>query len=82
MGSAAAEICYVAAGRFDARIEGFIGPWDIAAGNIILQQAGGKMTDFSGHTDHLDGKEVFASNGRIHDVLLTIIQKHKKHIKA
>lgn len=82
MGSAAAEICYVAAGRFDARIEGFIGPWDIAAGNIILQQAGGKMTDFSGNTDHLDGKEVFASNGRIHDDLLTIIQKHKKHIKA
>ena len=82
MGSAAAEICYVAAGRFDARIEGFIGPWDIAAGSIILKQAGGKITNFSGESNHFDGKEVFASNGMIHDALLTIIQKHKKYIKA
>ena len=41
-GAAAAELCYVAAGRFEARIEGLLGPWDIAAGSIILMNAGGK----------------------------------------
>jgi len=47
-GAAAAEICYIAAGRFEARIEAFLGPWDIAAGTLILMQAGGKVTDFDG----------------------------------
>ena len=47
-GAAAAELCYVAAGRFEARIEGLLGPWDIAAGSIILMNAGGKVTDYSG----------------------------------
>lgn len=46
MGAAAVELCYIAAGRFEARIEAFIGPWDIAAGTIILQNAGGMITDF------------------------------------
>lgn len=78
LGSAAAEICYVAAGRFDARIEAFLGPWDIAAGNIILKQAGGIMTDFAGSTNCLDAKEVFASNGFIHTQMLEILKKHKK----
>ena len=78
MGSAAAEICYVAAGRFEARVEGFIGPWDIAAGYIILKQAGGKMTDFSGDENCFDAAEVFASNGKIHQDLLQVLEKNKK----
>lgn len=81
MGAAAAEICYVAAGRFDARIEGLIGPWDIAAGHIILKQAGGKMTDFSGNPDCLDAREVFASNGKVHEEILKVLQTHKKMLK-
>lgn len=70
MGAAAAELCYIAAGRFEARIEAFIGPWDIAAGHIILRQAGGRMTDFGGSPECLDAREVFASNGYVHDEIL------------
>ncbi|MGL4851458.1 MAG: inositol monophosphatase family protein [Phocaeicola sp.] len=72
-GAAAAELCYVAAGRFDARIEAFLGPWDIAAGALILQNAGGKVTDFSGGETYKSGKEVLASNGNLHDLLLQIV---------
>lgn len=81
MGAAAAEICYVAAGRFEARVEAFIGPWDIAAGYIILKQAGGKMTGFDGNPDCLGAKEVFASNGKVHEELLKVLQRHKKLLK-
>lgn len=77
VGSAATELCYVASGRFDARIEGFIGPWDIAAGVLILQNAGGKTTDFSGGSHYLSGKEVLSSNGKIHDSLLKIFYKRE-----
>lgn len=73
MGAAAAELCYVAAGRFDARVEAFIGPWDIAAGTLILQNAGGKVTDFKGGDTFYSGQEVLASNGKIHDFLLNIV---------
>lgn len=74
-GAAAAELCYVAAGRFDARIEGLLGPWDIAAGSIILMNAGGKVTDFSGGNNFYSGHEVLASNGRLHEDILKIIRK-------
>lgn len=74
IGAAAAELCYIAAGRFDARIEAFIGPWDIAAGTLILQNAGGKVTDFAGGDTFYSGHQVVASNGRIHDFLLKIIE--------
>ena len=72
-GSAAAEICYVAAGRFEARLEAFLGPWDIAAGSIILKNAGGMITDFAGTGDFYSGREVLASNGILHEELLHII---------
>ena len=78
MGSAAAETCYIAAGRFEARIEAFLGPWDIGAGSIILQQAGGKTTDFNGGTAWMDGSRVLSTNGLLHDQLLTIIDECKK----
>lgn len=72
MGSAAAELCYVAAGRFEARIEAFLGPWDVAAGGFILQQAGGKVTDLGGGDDWKSGREVLASNGsRLHEELMS-----------
>lgn len=73
-GSAAAELCYVAAGRFEARLEAFLGPWDIAAGALIVQQAGGKLSTFAGGDDFYSGKEVLASNGKIHKDLLHIVQ--------
>lgn len=74
-GAAAAELCYVAAGRFEARIEGWLGPWDIAAGTLILQNAGGKVTDFSGGNDFYSGREVLATNGLLHNELLKTIRE-------
>jgi len=78
MGSAAAETCYLAARRFEARIEAFLGPWDIGAGSIILQQAGGTTTDFSGGSGWMDGSQVLSTNGKLHNQLLTIIQECRK----
>lgn len=74
-GAAAAELCYVAAGRFEARIEGLLGPWDIAAGSIILMNAGGKVTDYSGGETFYSGREVLATNGKLHDEFLKIVGK-------
>ena len=74
-GTAAAELCYVAAGRFEARIEGLLGPWDIAAGSIILMNAGGKVTDYSGGGDFYSGHEVLATNGKLHDGFLKVLGK-------
>lgn len=73
-GAAAAELCYIACGRFEARIEGLLGPWDVAAGGFILQQAGGKLTDFDGGNTWTSGSTVFASNNLLHDTILGIIQ--------
>lgn len=73
LGSAAAELCYVAAGRAEGRIEGLLGPWDVAAGTLILSEAGGITTDFSGGDTFLNGREVIASNGLIHEYLLRIV---------
>jgi myo-inositol-1(or 4)-monophosphatase len=73
-GSAAAEICYVAAGRFEARLEAFLGPWGYCAGSIILKNAGGRMIlIFAGTGDFYSGREVLASNGAMHEELLHII---------
>ena len=74
IGAAAAELCYVAAGRLDARVEGCIGPWDIAAGTIILQNAGGIVTDFSGGDNYQSGSEVLGTNGKIHDEMLKLFK--------
>ena len=73
LGSAAAELCYVACGRFDARIEGYLGPWDVAAGGLILMQAGGRLTDFAGGGTWPSAEQVVASNGVIHDTILRLL---------
>lgn len=75
IGAAAAELCYIAAGRFDARIEAFLGPWDIAAGTLILENAGGKVSDFKGGDSFCSGIQVLASNGKLHADLMNIIDK-------
>lgn len=73
-GSAALEICYVAAGRSDAYFHTGLSPWDVAAGAFILQCSGGKCVDFSGGNNYLYGKELIASNGWIEsDILEKII---------
>ncbi len=74
LGSAAIDLAYVACGRFEAFYEIRLHPWDVAAGAFIVQQAGGKVTDFSGGDAYFSGKEILASNGHIHDEMLTTIR--------
>lgn len=74
-GAAAVELCYVAAGRFDARIEAYLGPWDIAAGALILMNAGGRLTDFEGSDNYHSGYQVLATNGKLHQALGDIVKK-------
>jgi myo-inositol-1(or 4)-monophosphatase len=69
-GSAALDLAYVAAGRLDAFWEFNLNPWDTAAGILIVQEAGGRVTDFSGNAVKLASTEVLASNGHIHDELI------------
>lgn len=70
-GSAEAELCYVACGRFDAYFESFVKPWDVTAGAIILQEAGGKISDYKGgNDDWKTGKHVAATNSLIHKEFL------------
>jgi len=52
-----------------------LGPWDVAAGALILMQAGGRITDFSGGDNFYSGKEVLATNGKIHEEMLEIVNE-------
>ncbi len=74
-GAAALDLCYVAAGRFDGFWEMKLGPWDLAAGSLIIREAGGKVTDFSGKNLGLDGRHVLASNGKIHREMIALLKK-------
>ncbi len=72
-GSAALDLCYVACGRFDGFWEEKLGPWDTAAGALIVGEAGGQVTDLSGGPFHYMQKQIVASNGRIHEGMLSIL---------
>lgn len=74
-GSAALDLCYVAAGRFDGFWEMKLGPWDLAAGSLMVREAGGKVTDFLGTPLVLDGKYVLASNGKIHREMIQLLKR-------
>jgi myo-inositol-1(or 4)-monophosphatase len=78
LGSAAIDMAYVACGRLEGFFEYNLNPWDIAAGILIIQQAGGVVTDFQGGDNSLFGKQLCASNGNIHQEMLSIIQSHWK----
>ena len=69
-GSAALDLAYVAAGRTEAFWEFNLNPWDTAAGILLVTEAGGRVTDFSGAPYRLDSREILASNGLIHAELL------------
>lgn len=71
MGSAEAELCYVAAGKIDIYVESFIQPWDVAAGAVILQEAGGRVSDYDGTDERWQsGRQVLATNGWLHEAVL------------
>ena len=72
-GSAAMALCYVAAGRLDGYAEQYIGQWDYMAGSLIVKEAGGTVTDYSGSQDFTQGNSVVATNGIIQQELLNAI---------
>ena len=74
-GSAALAICYVAAGRFDAWLEAFIGKWDFSAAALMVLEAGGRITDFYGNDDFLDGHHIIATNGSLHPLFLELVDE-------
>jgi myo-inositol-1(or 4)-monophosphatase len=73
LGSAAIDLCWVAAGRFDAYFEHKLEAWDSAAGSLIVTEAGGKVTDYSGKPFSVYQKQMLATNGKIHEDLLRVI---------
>ena len=73
LGSAAIDLCYVAAGWFDGFWEVTLSPWDMAAGALLVQEAGGRITDMAGAPLNIYKKSVLASNGPIHEAMLKII---------
>ncbi len=73
LGSAAIDLCYVACGRFDGFWEQNLHPWDTDAGTLIVREAGGIVTDFSGKPHLRDMKEILATNGRIHEDLMGVL---------
>lgn len=78
LGSAATDLAYVACGRVDAFYEYSLHPWDVAAGAFIVQQAGGKVSDFSGGNNYLHGKEIIATNNIIYNKFLFLIKNFFK----
>jgi myo-inositol-1(or 4)-monophosphatase len=72
LGSAALDLCYVASGRLDGYYEGSIHAWDVAAGALIVEEAGGKVTDYRGGALDLAGREVVASNGLLHPAMIEL----------
>ena len=73
-GAAALDLCYVACGRFDAFWELHLSPWDVAAGKLIVEEAGGRVTDLRGQGWQVGPGEVLASNGALHLAFLELIR--------
>ncbi len=75
LGSAALDLAYVACGRYDGFYEYGLSPWDVAAGTLIVQQAGGKNSDFKGGENYIFGKEIVASNANIFEEFLQLMMR-------
>jgi myo-inositol-1(or 4)-monophosphatase len=70
LGSAAVDLAYVACGRFEAFYEYGLNAWDVAAGSLIVREAGGNVSDFSGNDDYIFGREIIAANDRVFPTFL------------
>ncbi|MDX2284299.1 MAG: inositol monophosphatase family protein [Bacteroidia bacterium] len=75
MGSAALDLAYVAAGRYAGYFEYSLNPWDVAAGALLVTEAGGQVTDYRGGAAYGSGAEIVATNGLIHAELLGLLQE-------
>lgn len=73
-GSAALDLAYVACGRFDGFWENGLNPWDVAAGVLLIEEAGGQVTDFRGGKLNIYEPKVLVSNGLVHDAMMKVLQ--------
>jgi myo-inositol-1(or 4)-monophosphatase len=78
LGSAATDLAYVACGRFEGFYEYSLQPWDVAAGAFIVQQAGGKVSDFKGGEDYIFGKEIIAGNSPCFNEFVEVVKTYFK----
>ena len=78
LGSAAIDLAYVACGRYDAFYEYHLKPWDVAAGTVLIRQAGGKVCDFNGGSDFLFGENYVGTNSDCHDEFMRVIKHYFK----
>jgi myo-inositol-1(or 4)-monophosphatase len=78
LGSAAADLAWTACGRFDGFYEYGLSPWDVAAGTILVANAGGKVTDFSSGGNVVFGKEIVATNGILYDEFMGLFNRYFK----
>jgi myo-inositol-1(or 4)-monophosphatase len=77
LGSAAIDLCYVASGVFDAFWEVHLSPWDVCAGKLLVEEAGGIVTNFKNEKIDIYSKQILASNGKIQHTMLEILGKNK-----
>lgn len=77
-GAAALDLAYVAAGRMDGFWECKLKPWDVAAGKLLVEEAGGRVTSYSGEPYSVYDHRIVASNGFIHDQMLEVIASHPR----
>ena len=73
LGSAAIDFCYLARGVFDGFWEVHLHPWDICAGKLIVEEAGGLVTDFHGNKTNIYTKRILSTNGKIHDQVIKVM---------
>ncbi|MEW6193859.1 MAG: inositol monophosphatase family protein [Bacteroidota bacterium] len=77
LGSAAIDMCYVAEGVFDGFWEVSLNPWDMCAGKLIVEEAGGKVTNFNGKQMSIYSKQILATNGKVHTRMIEILNQFK-----
>jgi myo-inositol-1(or 4)-monophosphatase len=81
-GSAAIDLSYLAAGRFDGFWELKLHAWDVAAASLMITEAGGKVTDFQGRPFNIYSEEILASNGLIHQEMIEVIEEIQKNAQC
>ncbi|AEN72329.1 inositol monophosphatase [Rhodothermus marinus SG0.5JP17-172] len=72
-GAASVDLAWVACGRFDGFFETGLSPWDVAAGILLVEEGGGRVTDFHGRSDPIFARQMLATNGRIHEALCELV---------
>jgi myo-inositol-1(or 4)-monophosphatase len=81
-GAASLDLCYVAAGYYDAFFETGLAPWDVAAGSLIITEAGGLVGNYTGESDFLQQREILAATPRIYGQMVSILEGYSRVIKT